>query len=162
MTDPENFALIKVSYGSPRPSDAIAVGALSAVTEHILSSKARAEALALVARAEAAAEEEREREQREQQVLTEGIRALADSVAKLSSRLDALEQSPDIRHQLDAASEATAKMQALPKNALADHTPQPSGELHALEPKDPSEHQPAATDAHVGKDRVLHIEKSRH
>jgi hypothetical protein len=98
---------------------------------------------------------------REQQALTEGIRALADSVAKLSSRLDALEQSLDIRHPLDAASEATAKMQALPKNALADHTPQPSGELHALEPKDPREHQPAATDAHVGKDRVLHIEKSR-
>jgi hypothetical protein len=113
MTDPEHFALIKGPYGSTRPSDAIA----------------------LVARADADAEEEREREQREQQVLTEGIRALADSIAKLSSRLDALEQSPNIRHQLDAASEATAKMQALPKNALADHTPQPSGELHALKPK---------------------------
>ena len=159
MTEPTSaFAIIPLT-GKP-PDNAIVHGSLNAVTQCVLGSKARFEAELLIARADAA-EEEREREQREQQVLTEGIRALADSVAKLSSRLDALEQSPDIRHQLDAASEATAKMQALPKNALADHTPQPSGELHALEPKDPSEHQPAATDAHVGKDRVLHIEKSR-
>ena len=160
MTEPTSaFAIIPLT-GKP-PDNAIVHGSLNAVTQCVLGSKARFEAELLIARADAA-EEEREREQREQQVLTEGIRALADSVAKLSSRLDALEQSPDIRHQLDAASEATAKMQALPKNALADHTPQPSGELHALEPKDPSEHQPAATDAHVGKDRVLHIDKSRH
>jgi len=160
MTEPTSaFAIIPLT-GKP-PDNAIVHGSLNAVTQCVLGSKARFEAELLIARADAA-EEEREREQREQQVLTEGIRALADSVAKLSSRLDALEQSPDIRHPLDAASEATAKMQALPKNALADHTPQPSGELHALEPKDPSEHQPAATDAHVGKDRVLHIEKSRH
>ena len=161
MTEPTSaFAIIPLT-GKP-PDNAIVHGSLNAVTQCVLGSKARFEAELLIARADAAAEEEREREQQEQQVMAEGIRAIADGIAELSRRLDEIERSQITRHKLDAASEATAKMQALPKNALADHTPQPSGELHALEPKDPSEHQPAATDAHVGKDRVLHIEKSRH
>jgi hypothetical protein len=81
MADPaENFAIIPVT-GKP-PAGAIAHGAMAAITEQILDSVSRKAALDLLARAEAAAEEEREREQREQQVITEGIRALADSVAQ--------------------------------------------------------------------------------
>jgi hypothetical protein len=89
IEDPGHFALIRVPDGCKAPDDVIAHGSLNAITERVMSSKARSDALELLARADAAAEEEREREQREQQVLTEGIRALADSVAKLSSRLDA-------------------------------------------------------------------------
>jgi hypothetical protein len=159
---PGSFALIKVPAGVQPHGEVIATGSLSSVTQSIKDSKARNDALDLLKRADEATEQEREREQCEQQVITEGIRALADSVAKLSSRLDALERSRDVRHQLDVASEATEKMLALPKDAPADETHQPGGELHALGPKDPTEHQPAATDTHVGKDRVLHIEKSRH
>jgi hypothetical protein len=125
----------------------IAQGSLSAVTQPILGSRSRAEALAIIARADRAAEQERAREQREQEIVSDGIRVLADGINKLDRRLDAIIRSRAARRKLDAASEATAKMLAFPKDAPADHTPQPSGELHALEPKDPSEHQPAATDA---------------
>ena len=131
----------------------------------LLDGKGHVDVDALIARADQAtelAEQKREREQQEQEVLAEGVRAIAEGITQLSRRLDSIEQSRDARRKLDAASEATKKMLALPKDAPADETHQPGGELHALEPKDPSEHQPAATDAHVGKDRVLHIEKSRH
>jgi hypothetical protein len=122
-------------------------GGRGAVTEPILSTRARADAEALLKRADAAAEEEKQREEREQEVIAEGIRAFADGVTQLARRLDALEQSRDARRKLDAASEATREMLELPKDApeldLTDDTPSPSGELHALEAKDPAEHQPA-------------------
>jgi hypothetical protein len=165
LEDDSRFALIRVPDGVRPTGDVIAHGSTSSVTQCLLDSKARNDALDLIARANEAAEQEREREQREQEVFAEGVRALRDGILKLSHRVDALVQSRDARRRLDAASEATKQMLELPKDApeldLTDDTPQPSGELHALEPKDPSEHQPAATDAHVGKDRVLYIEKSR-
>jgi hypothetical protein len=150
IEDPGHFALIRVPPNSKPPADAIACGSLAAVTERVLSSKARADALALVARADEAAEQEREREQREQEIFAEGVRALRDGILKLSHRLDALVQSRDARRRLDAASEATKQMLELPQDRpaldLADATPSPSGELHALEPKDPAEHQPVTGD----------------
>jgi hypothetical protein len=128
----------------------IAQGSLSAVTQPILSSRSRADAEALIKRAADATEEERERKQREQEIFDEGARALHDGVLKLSHRLDALEQSRDVRRKLDAASEATEQMLRLPKDRptldFADTTPSPSGELHALAAKDPAEHQPVTGD----------------
>jgi hypothetical protein len=148
MTDPSTFAIIPVPYGKP-PADAIAHGPMSAVMQHVLSSRARAEALALVKRADAAAEEERRRAQREQQIFSEGIRAIADGIGQLSRRLDEIERSRDARRRLDAASEATKQMLELPKDAAdldlsADDTPAPSGELRPLEA--PTAHQPETDD----------------
>jgi hypothetical protein len=128
----------------------IAQGSLSAVTQPILNSRSRAEALTIIARADQAAEEQREREQQERDVFAEGVRALRDGILKLSHRVDALVQSRDARRKLDAASEATRQMLELPKDPpaldFADTTPSPSGELHALAPKDPAEHQPVTGD----------------
>ena len=142
MTDPSTLAIIPVPYGSPSPANAIAHGPMAAVMAHVLGSKARAEALDLVQRAEQAAEEERERAQREQQIFSEGVQAIADGIAALSRRLDAIEQSRIARHKLDAASEATKQMLELPKDApefdLTDDTPSPSGELRPLGAKDPA------------------------
>ena len=140
--------------------DLIARGSMSAVSEHVLGSKARAEAEALVARADAAAAEEREREQRTQELFADGIRSIADNITKLSRRLDAIERSRDARQELDAASEATAQLLALPKDApdpdapepkaSADYTAHPGGELHSIKANDPDEHQPSGGgDAHV-------------
>jgi hypothetical protein len=132
------------------PASAIMHGPMDVVAESILGSRARAEAEALVKRADAAAEQEREREQQEQQAIGEGVRALRDGILKLSHRLDALVQSRDARHKPDYASEATNQMLELPKDApeldLTDDTPQPGGELHAIDPRDPKEHQPEADD----------------
>jgi hypothetical protein len=139
--DEGHFALIRVPAGCKAPGDVIAHGSLAAVTERVLSSQARSDALDLLARADAAAEEEHEREQRERVLLADGIRALADSMAKLSRRIDAIERSRDARRQLDAASAATAKMLALPKE---DETYEPGGELHTVGPEDPEKHRPAA------------------
>ena len=69
----------------------------------MLGSKARAEAETLVARADQAAEREREREQREQELFADGIRAIADNVAKLSRRL-ALATTHDASVQMIDAS----------------------------------------------------------
>jgi hypothetical protein len=152
MTDPApSFAIIPVPYGTPWPNSAIAHGPLSAIMEHVLGSRARADAEALVKRAADAAEQEREREQREQELLSDGIRAIADGILKLSHRLDTLEQSRDARRKLDAASEATRQMREFPKDApnpdrLADEMLAPSGELRPLGAKDPAEHQPVASD----------------
>jgi hypothetical protein len=143
IEDPGHFALIRLPNGKV-PADAIVHGSMSCVMQSVLDSKARNEALDLLARADAAAEQEREREQREQQVITEGIRAIADGIAKLSRRLDAIERSRDARRQLDAISEATEQLLALPKDVPADDTPSPTGELHALPPKDGEQYQPAA------------------
>jgi hypothetical protein len=151
MTDPApSFAIIPVPYGKP-PAGAIAHGPLSAVFEHVLGSRARADAEALVKRAADAAEQEREREQREQEVLSDGIRTIADGVAKLSRRLDLLLRSRDARRRLDFASEATKQMLELPKDApspdrLFDAAMEPGGELHPLQAKDPAEHQPKPDD----------------
>jgi hypothetical protein len=128
----------------------IACGSLNAVTQPILGSKSRADALDLIKRADAAAEQEREREQQERVVVAEGARALADGIAQLSRRLDALVQSRDARRRLDAVSEATRHMLELPKDPpeldLSDNTPAPSGELRPLQAKDPPEHDPTADD----------------
>jgi hypothetical protein len=125
-------------------------GSLNAVMQHVIDSKARKEAEALIARADQAAEQEREREQRERELVSDGIRVLADGFKKLDRRFDALMRSRDARRKLDAASEATKQMLELPKDApeldLSDDTPSPSGELRPLEAKDPKEHQPAASD----------------
>jgi hypothetical protein len=146
MTDPApSFAIIPVRYGKP-PAEAIMHGPLSAVMEHVLGSKARADALALVARADEAAAEEREREQREQEILSDGIRAVADGIQQLSRRLDALVRSRDARRRLDFASEATREMLELPKDAPADFASEPGGELHSVGPEDPEKHQPEADD----------------
>jgi hypothetical protein len=151
MTDPApSFAIIPVPDGKP-PVNAIAHGSMFAVMERLLDSKSRTAALDLVARAEQAVEQEREREQRDQAIVTNGIGALADAITRLSRRLDGIERSQVARHQLDAASEATARMLALPKDAPdpdapADYVPSPSGELHGVEPKDPAEHQRAEFD----------------
>jgi hypothetical protein len=149
IEDPGHFALIRVPDNSKPPADAIAHGTLSAVTERVLSSRARSDALDLLARADEAAEHEREREQREQQLITDGLRALHYRLDDFGRRLDAIEQSRDARHKLDAASEATAQMLALPKDAPeapADFAMGPGGELHDLPPKDPAQHQPEADD----------------
>jgi hypothetical protein len=148
MTEPaENFAIIPVSGHKP-PDNAIMHGPLDVITERVLGSRARADALDLVARAADAAEQEREREQQEQAVLAEGVKAIADGIAQLSRRLDAIEQSQIARHKLDAASEATQQLLALPKDVPADTmaTPSPSGELHDLPPEHPAKHQPAPAD----------------
>jgi hypothetical protein len=159
MTDPApSFAIIAVPPDGKPPAGAIVHGPLDVVMERVLDSKARVAAEALVARADQAAEQEREREEREQEVITEGIRAIADGILKLKHRLDAIEHSRDARRKLDAASEATEQMLQLPKDvdpeapyadpeAPADEAPVPGGELHAPVPaKDPSEHEPAAAD----------------
>ena len=152
MADPApSFAIVPV-HDNKVPAGAIAHGPLNVITERVLSSKARTEALALVARADEAAEQEREREQREQEILSDGIRAFTDGIADLSRRLDALVQSRDARRKLDAASEATKEMLELPKDppeldlSPADTVPAPSGELRPQQAKDPKEHQPEADD----------------
>jgi hypothetical protein len=124
--------------------EVIMQGSLAAVMQCVLDSKARKQALDLVARADAAAEQEREREQHEQTMIAEAVYAFADSINRLSRRLDAIEQSRAVRHKLDAVSEATERMLEIPKDAPSDDTPQPTGELHSVRPVDPERHQPAA------------------
>jgi hypothetical protein len=156
---PGSFALIRVPDGCKAPGDVIAHGSMSSVTQCLLDSVARSKAEALLARADEAAEQEKQREQREQQLITEGVRALHDRLDDFGRRLDAIERSRDARRQLDAQSAATEKMLALPKgsalNAPADETHQPGGELHVIGPEDPEkQHQPAADQGDLPEELV--------
>jgi hypothetical protein len=71
------------------------------------------------------------------------VRKIADGILKLTHRLDQLEQERETRRALDAATEVTQQMLAIPKDAPDPEAPGddthehvPGGELHDLPPKE--------------------------
>ena len=148
------FAIVPVAEGKP-PQNAIAHGSMSAVMERIADSKARSEAEKVIARAEQAAAELEQQQQREQQVIADAVGKFAAGISDLTRRVDQLEQERETRRALDAATEVTREMLAIPKDAPdpeaseADDAPAhiPGGELHDLPAKDPEQlGQTATTD----------------
>jgi hypothetical protein len=135
IEDPGHFALIRLP-NSKVPADAIVHGSMSCVMQSVLDSKARNEALDLLARADMPAEQEREREQREQEIVSDGIHAIADGIAKLSRRLDALVQSRDARRKLgeerERADSLTSNVFGLIKRMLPTRQPQPQQKPYAF------------------------------
>ena len=148
------FAIVPVSEGKP-PQNAIAHGSMSAVMERVADSKARTEAEKVIARAGQAAAELEQQQQREQQIVADGVRKFADGILELTHRLDQLEQERETRRALDAATEVTQQMLAIPKDAPdpeapADETPAPTGELHDVPPSHPADKEQLAASEDQG------------
>ena len=83
------------------------------------------------------------------------MRKIADGILKLTHRLDQLEQEREIRRALDAASEVTQQMLAIPKDAPdpeapADETPAPTGELTTIPPSHPADKEQLAASEDQG------------
>ena len=121
----------------------IATGSMSAVTEHILDSKARADAVSLLHDA-AYAVGLLERQQIEKQQLDEQkVRALCDAAARLAIRLDAFEQNRIAWQRRDAEEEAARIQQYL--DGLPDpNSPDPfapSGDLHDIPASEPEDRE---------------------
>src|SRR6516164_9178342 len=138
------FAIVPVS--DKPPANAIMHGSMSAVMERVADSKARKDAEAVIARAGQAAAELEQQQQREQQIVADGVRKFADGILELTHRLDQLEQERETRRALDAATEVTQQMLAIPKDAPDPEAPDddthehvPGGELHDLPPKEKPE-----------------------
>src|SRR5262249_22604866 len=134
------FAIVPVSEGKP-PQNAIAHGSMSAVMERVADSKARSEATALIRRAADAAVELKQQQEREQAAVDDGVRKIADGILELTHRLDQLERERETRRALDAATEVTQQMLAIPKDApdpeaSTDETPAPAGELTVIADKE--------------------------
>jgi hypothetical protein len=133
------FAIVPVEHKPP--ANSIMHGSMSAVLERVADSKARSEATALIRRAADAAVELKAQQEREQAAVETGVRKIADGILKLTHRLDQLEQERETRRALDAATEVTQQMLAIPKDAPdpeapADETHVPSGELHDVAAKE--------------------------
>jgi hypothetical protein len=101
MSDPDDqFALVPLPPPGPErdtlTARAMMVGDMSAVTEPILSSRAREETEALLeAAADAIAEEHRlarQREREEARAYADAVQKLCEGAAKMAHRLDALEK----------------------------------------------------------------------
>jgi hypothetical protein len=119
---------------------------MSAMMERVADSKARSEATTLIRRAADAAVELEQQQEREQAAVDDGVRKIADGILKLTHRLDQLEQGRETRRALDAATEVTQQMLAIPKDAPDPEAPGddthehvPGGELHDLPAKDPEQ-----------------------
>ena len=106
------FAIVPVS--DKPPANAIMHGSMSAVMERVADSKARKDVEAVIARAGQAAAELEQQQQREQQIVADGVRKFADGILELTHRLDQLEQERETRRALDAATEVTQQMLAIP------------------------------------------------
>jgi hypothetical protein len=113
-------------------------GSMSAVTECIVDSQARADVAAEMAEA---AETIGLLEHKEDQFRARQVRSLSDGLATLGHRLDAVEQRHAERIRQAAADEARriqAQLDALPDPDDPDAAMvRPTGELHALEPNAP-------------------------
>ena len=147
------FAIVPVS--DKPPANAIMHGSMSAVMERVADSKARKDAEAVIARAGQAAAELEQQQQREQQIVADGVRKFADGILELTHRLDQLEQERETRRALDAATEVTQQMLAIPKDAPdpeapADETPAPTGELHDVPPSHPADKEQLAASEDQG------------
>jgi hypothetical protein len=148
------FAIVPVSEGKP-PANAIMHGSMSAVMERVADSKARSEATALIRRAADAAAELKQQQEREQAAADDGVRKIADGILKLTHRLDQLEQERETRRALDAATEVTEQMLAIPRDAPdpeapADETPAPTGELTTIPPSHPADKEQLAASEDQG------------
>jgi hypothetical protein len=149
------FAIVPVSEGKP-PQNAIAHGSMSAVMERVADSKARKDAEAVIARAGQAAAELEQHQQREQAAVDDGVRKIADSILKLTHRIDQLEQERETRRALNAATEVTQQMLAIPKDAPDpeapddEFTPAPGGELSPLPPSHPEDKEQLAASEDQG------------
>jgi len=147
------FAIVPVS--DKPPANAIMHGSMSAVMERVADSKARKEAEAVIARAADAAAELEQQQQREQAAIDDGVRKIADGILELTHRLDQLEQERETRRALDAATEVTQQMLAIPKDAPdpeapADETPAPAGELTVIPPSHPEDKEQLAASEDQG------------
>jgi hypothetical protein len=119
--------------------DLIARGSMSALTERVLDSRARAHAISLLEDAAKAVGLLEAQQDHEQQLRQRQVRAFVDGVAAIGRRLDAVEQRHAERARQAAADEARAIQQQIdswPDPDSADPFPHhsPGGELHALEP----------------------------
>jgi hypothetical protein len=147
------FAIIPVE-GKP-PTNTIMHGSMSAIMERVADSKARTEAEKVIARAGQAAAELEQQQQREQQIIADGVRKFADGILELTHRVDQLEQERETRRALDAATEVTQQMLAIPKDAPdpeapADETPAPGGELTVIPPSHPEDKEQLAASEDQG------------
>jgi hypothetical protein len=118
MTDPtDRFAIIPVTHG-PAPPDAIAVGSMSAVMEHLPDTIARQDAINRLDEGMAKAAEVA---QLQSMARACNVIAFADSIDRLTGRLDAFTARRDAQRRADAAREAEeeakriqAELDALP------------------------------------------------
>jgi hypothetical protein len=132
------------------PANAIAHGSWSALGPLLFHTRPLIAALDLAATAVAGAEHLHARALSEQQFVAESVAAMADGLAKLGRRLDALETSQADRRQLDAASEAARELLEIPNSpetdlsapAARDEVEQgPHGDLAAVKPATQPEDQ---------------------
>jgi hypothetical protein len=156
MTDPAAyFAVIPLGRDDPVPENSIAHGSWAALGPLLFDSRPLAAALDLAARTVAIAEQEHARQAGEQQIVADGVTALVNGLAQLRQRLDRLERSQVDRHKLDAASEVARELLEIPQDkpaavgenepeAVRDHTPAPTGELHSLSPSHPEDKEQLA------------------
>jgi hypothetical protein len=135
-TDPREFKLLDPD------NNIIMRGSLSAVTECIVDSRARADAISLLEDAAKAVGLLEQQQQHEAQLREREVRAFCDGIAALARRLDALEQRRAEHARQAAEDEARAiqqKLDAMPDpddpNAALEH---PTGELHQVEANAPA------------------------
>ena len=83
------------------------------------------------------------------------MRKIANGILELTHRIDQLEQGRETRRALDAATEVTQQMLAIPKDAPdpeapADETPAPAGELSIHPPSHPADKEQLAASEDQG------------
>ena len=112
----------------------IASGSMSAVTEPILDSKSRAEAIALRDAAATALDLIAQQQEQAEELRARQVSAFCDGVARLTRRLDQMEQQREEKMRADVEEEARRVQAELDQMPDPDDPPiyGPSGELHVL------------------------------
>jgi hypothetical protein len=120
MTNPaDRFAIIPVTHG-PAPPEAIAVGSMATVMEHLPDTIARQDAITRLDEGMAKAAEVA---QLQSMARACNVIAFADSIDRLAGRLDAFTARRDARRRADAEREAEEESQRI--QAELDALPDP-------------------------------------